>query len=163
MAKEKGNNALGNMKKDEFERLVIEYQSQMYRLALSIVKNDHDAEDIVGDAILTAYERLETLRDDSKFRPWIMTIIANYAKTFLRKKKRVELTDSFEDKSLQRETDKELWSVVMRLAEKYSKIVVLYYYFGFSTQEISKILHLAQGTVKTRLARAREQLRKELE
>ncbi|MCR4599690.1 MAG: RNA polymerase sigma factor [Acetatifactor sp.] len=163
MAKEKGNNALGNMKKDEFERLVIEYQSQMYRLALSIVKNDHDAEDIVGDAILTAYERLETLRDASKFRSWIMTIIANNAKTFLRKKKRVELTDSFEDKSLQRETDKELWSVVMRLAEKYSKIVVLYYYFGFSTQEISKILHLAQGTVKTRLARAREQLRKELE
>ena len=167
VAEGKGKDALGNMKKDEFERLIIKYQSQMYRLALSIVKNAHDAEDVVGDAILAAYERLATLRDLSSFQSWIMTIVANRAKTFLRKRKRIELTDSFEDVTSAgnspQEAEMELWSVVMSLTEKYSKIVVLYYYFGFSTQEISKILHLSQGTVKTRLSRAREKLKHNLE
>ena len=50
----------------------------------------------------------------------------------------------------------------MKIDEKYSKIVVLYYYLRFSVKEIGKILHLSQGAVKTRLARAREELRKEL-
>lgn len=167
MAKEKGYGELIKMKKDEFERLIIEYQSQMYRLALSILKNEHDAEDVVGDAILTAWERLSTLKDPTKFKFWIMTIIANNAKTFLRKKKRVELMDSLEDVGETADayggSELELWNAVMNLKEKHSKIIVLYYYFGFSVKEISKILHLTQGTVKSRLSRGREALRNRLE
>lgn len=167
MAKEKGYGKLIKMKKDEFERLIIEYQSQMYRLALSILKNTHDAEDVVGDSILTAWERLSTLKDPSKFKSWIMTITANNAKTYLRKNKRVELTDSFDDlgeaADVYEGSETELWNAVMHLKEKHSEIIVLYYYFGFSVKEISKILHLTQGTVKSRLSRGREALRNHLE
>lgn len=150
----------------EFVRLIEENKNQMYRLALSIVKNEFDAEDVMSDAIIKAYENKGTIRDIARFKPWIMTILCNEAKTFLRKKSRVLLTDDLEmtdvSHDLQNEKDHELWIVVMNMDEKYSKIVVLYYYLRFSVKEIGKILHLSQGAVKTRLARAREELRKEL-
>lgn len=152
--------------KDEFERQILECQSQMYWLALSIMKNQQDAEDVVSDAIITAFEHRNSLRDPSKFKSWIMTIVANNAKTALRKKKREELTDTFDDLSqsvVSREgSGTEVWDAVMKMKEKYSKVIVLYYYFGFSTKEIGKMLRITQGAVKTRLDRARESLKKDL-
>ena len=150
----------------EFVSLIEENKNQMYRLALSIMKNEFDAEDVMSESIIKAYENKGAIRDVTRFKSWIMTILSNEAKTFLRKKSRVILTDDLEPAGMahdmQKEKDYELWDVVMNMDEKYSKIVVLYYYLRFSVKEIGKILHLSQGAVKTRLARAREELRKEL-
>ncbi len=77
----------------------------------------------------------------------------------LRKKKREVLYDNLGlfEKSIEERTG-EMWEAVLMLDEEYGKVVILYYYEGFSTKEIAKILHIPEGTVKSRLSRARSKL-----
>lgn len=150
---------MNTIKKEEFERLVIENQLSMYRLAMSILKNSNDAEDAVSETVLTAYEHLSSLKKNDSFKAWMMTILVNVSKKMLRKKKRVVLYDDLG--LFEKSTDEgscEMWETVLTLNAKYAKVVILYYYEGFSTREIARILHIPEGTVKSRLSRARSKL-----
>ncbi len=150
---------MNTIKKEEFERLVIENQLSMYRLAMSILKNSNDAEDAVSETVLTAYEHLSSLKKNDSFKAWMMTILVNVSKKMLRKKKRVVLYDDLG--LFEKSTDEgscEMWEAVLTLNAKYAKVVILYYYEGFSTKEIARILHIPEGTVKSRLSRARSKL-----
>lgn len=154
-----GDQWLNTIKKEEFERLVIENQLSMYRLAMSILKNSNDAEDAVSETVLTAYEHLSSLKKNDSFKAWMMTILVNVSKKMLRKKKRVVLYDDLG--LFEKSTDEgscEMWEAVLTLNAKYAKVVILYYYEGFSTREIARILHIPEGTVKSRLSRARSKL-----
>ncbi len=154
-----GDQWLNTIKKEEFERLVIENQLSMYRLAMSILKNSNDAEDAVSETVLTAYEHLSSLKKNDSFKAWMMTILVNVSKKMLRKKKRVVLYDDLG--LFEKSTDEgscEMWEAVLTLNAKYAKVVILYYYEGFSTKEIARILHIPEGTVKSRLSRARSKL-----
>ena len=89
----------------------------------------------------------------------MMTILVNVSKKMLRKKKRVVLYDDLG--LFEKSTDEgscEMWEAVLTLNAKYAKVVILYYYEGFSTKEIARILHIPEGTVKSRLSRARSKL-----
>lgn len=148
------------MKKEEFADLVLTYQQSMYRFALGILRNKQDAEDALSAAIIKAYEHLASLRDKDKFKTWIMTIIANEAKNMLSKNSRVQLVDDitiFEEGVEENQND--VWGSVMELGEQHRQIVMLYYYDGFSTREIAGILKVPEGTVKSRLSRARQNLK----
>ena len=148
------------MKKDEFSDLVTTYQQSMYRFALGILRNRQDAEDALSSAIIKAYEHLASLRDKDKFRAWIMTILANEAKNILSKNSRIWLVDDvtiFEGEI--KEDQNDVWDSVMELGEQHRQIVILYYYDGFSTREIARILKVPEGTVKSRLSRARQNLK----
>ncbi len=148
------------MKKEEFADLVLTYQQSMYRFALGIVRNKQDAEDALSAAIMKAYEHLASLRDQDKFKPWIMTIIANEAKNMLSKNSRLQLVNDvavFIEEAEENRND--VWDSVMELGEQHRQIVILYYYDGFSTREIARILKVPEGTVKSRLSRARESLK----
>ncbi len=150
---------MNTIKKEEFERLVIENQLSMYRLAMSILKNSNDAEDAVSETVLTAYQNLSSLKKNDSFKAWMMTILVNVSKKMLRKKKRVVLYDDLG--LFEKSTDEgscEMWEAVLTLNAKYAKVVILYYYEGFSTKEIARILHIPEGTVKSRLSRARSKL-----
>ena len=150
---------MNTIKKEEFERLVIENQLSMYRLAMSILKNSNDAEDALSETVLTAYEHLSSLKKNDSFKAWMMTILVNVSKKMLRKKKRVVLYDDLG--LFEKSTDEgscEMWEAVLTLNAKYAKVVILYYYEGFSTKEIARILHIPEGTVKSRLSRARSKL-----
>ena len=150
---------MNTIKKEEFERLVIENQLSMYRFAMSILKNSNDAEDAVSETVLTAYEHLSSLKKSDSFKAWMMTILVNVSKKMLRKKKRVVLYDDLG--LFEKSTDEgscEMWEAVLTLNAKYAKVVILYYYEGFSTREIARILHIPEGTVKSRLSRARSKL-----
>ena len=154
-----GDQWLNTIKKEEFERLVIENQLSMYRFAMSILKNSNDAEDAVSETFLTAYEHLSSLNKNDSFKAWMMTILVNVSKKMLRKKKRVVLYDDLG--LFEKSTDEgscEMWEAVLTLNAKYAKVVILYYYEGFSTREIARILHIPEGTVKSRLSRARRKL-----
>lgn len=154
-----GDQWLNTIKKEEFERLVIENQLSMYRFAMSILKNSNDAEDAVSETVLTAYEHLSSLKKNDSFKAWMMTILVNVSKKMLRKKKRVVLYDDLG--LFEKSTDEgscEMWEAVLTLNAKYAKVVILYYYEGFSTREIARILHIPEGTVKSRLSRARSKL-----
>lgn len=148
------------MKKEEFAAYVLLHQMSMYRLALGILGNKQDAEDALSETIIKAYEHLASLRDEAKFKSWIMAILVNVSKNMLSKNRRVQLVDDitiFEEAA--QECQNDLWDSVMDLGEQHRQIIILYYYDGFSTKEIAKILKIPEGTVKSRLSRARENLK----
>lgn len=72
------------MKKEYFSLQIRRYKEEMFLLANSIVNNYHDAEDVVAETILIAYEKIHTLRDETKFKSWLMQILVNNAKRKLR-------------------------------------------------------------------------------
>lgn len=141
-----------NLTKEELEELILDNQEYLYRLAFSYMKNDAD-----GETIVVAYERIYTLRKKESARAWLMKILINQCLSLLRKHKRESMLPLSEEESIPFQYD-ELWLVVMELPVALRSIVVLYYYEQFTTKEISKILKIPEGTVKSRLSRAREQL-----
>ena len=104
------------MTKDDFAGSIKKYEGQMYRFALSIVRNETDAEDGVSETIRKAYENLNKLKNRRKFKQWIMSILSNEAKRMLSKRNREILTDTesaFENEYYM--TDFELKQLVMSL------------------------------------------------
>lgn len=152
------------MKKDKFIEQIEKYKKQMYVVAYSILKNPTDAEDVVQEALLTSYERLHTLQDEEKFKPWLMRILVNQAKMYIRKNSRIVYIGNEEeiDQVTPKNNYEEIWDVVLSLNSKLSLVVILYYSQGYSVKEISKIAGIPAGTVKSRLSKARELLKKEL-
>lgn len=151
--------------KEQFCELIRIQQVSMYRYALGILKNPADAEDAVGEAILKAYARLAQLKNPDRFKAWSMSILVNEIYTMLSRKNRVELSDDMNQYQQQgiSSNDRELWYVVRELPEEFRNVVILYYYDGFQTKEIAGILKISEGTVKSRLNRARKKLRTALE
>lgn len=153
-----------HMKEEEFATAVKEYSNEFYRYALALTKNAADAQDAVSEAVLRAYEHRHALKDKTKFKMWMTRILVNTTRTMLRKRERFvpveNVYETGEPVVEQENLSDELWETVLELEPEYREIALLYYYAEFSLKDISKILWLPLGTVKSRLSRAREQLKK---
>lgn len=152
------------LSKTEYVSLIQQYKREMYLLAFSVVKNHADAEDAVAEAILKSFEKMGSLKDIEKFKYWLMQILMNNARQILRKKSRLLYNQEME--MLLTETynfDSTIWDTVISLDGDFRTVVVLYYYEQFTVKEISNILHIPEGTVKSRLSRARDKLKVLLE
>ena len=144
-----------------FADLVREYTPNLYRLTLGILHNPEDAKDAVAESILKAYEKIHTLRNPDSFKAWIMQIAANEAKQIYIKNKRSTPTENVEEYMPEFCDDyHELWDIVMRLDTAYREVTILYFYEQLSIKEIGKILHIPEGTVKSRLHRAKKELKR---
>lgn len=152
------------MGRTEFCKYVNTYKKQFYIVAYAILKNEAEAEDAVCNAILKAYEHLDQLRNPHKFKAWFMTIIRNEALMIRRKRLFLPGDENVEKllKPVQDHYD-ELWDIVQTLKEEYRIVIVLFYYNNSSMKEISQILDIPMGTVKSRLNRGREMLKTALE
>ena len=146
--------------KEEFCDQIRIYRNNMFRIAMGVLRNNADAEDAVSESIVNAYEHIETLREYSKFKPWVMRITINEAYRIAKKRNHFDLWSDgnipdipFKDQS------NELWSVVSSLENDFRIVVILYYYDDCSVKEISKILSIPTGTVKSRLSRAKGKLK----
>lgn len=145
---------------EKFVELIQEYTANMYRLALGILHNPSDAEDAVAETVLKAYEKIHTLRKAESFKAWLMQIAANEARRVYAKSKRTAPVDDIEEyMPAFQDEHHELWDVVMKLDVVYSEVIILYFYEQLSQKEIGKILGIPEGTVKSRLARGKKQLR----
>ena len=152
------------MDKEEFTRAVLEYESTLYRVAKSMLGSEADCADAAQDALLRAWEKQHTLRDTAYFKTWLTRILINECRAMLRQRARfVPLEEEAAEGEIAPERDSGLYEAVMGLDVKYRVPFVLYYIEGFRTREIASMLKLPEGTVKTRLRRAREILRTELE
>lgn len=157
--------------KDSFDLLYQEYYLVLYRTALLILGNREDAEDVLQDTFVSIYKKAKTLSDFEKLKPWIFSILKNTSYTRYKKRKR-EFPDEFVlDKAEESPTylgeddfaeKSEIQDALMTLKEKEREVLVLYYYNDFSIEEIASICKTFQGTVKSRLYRARKNLKKEL-
>lgn len=147
--------------KERFTAVVEETKDIMYRLSYGILKNVTDAEDAVAQSLLKAWEKLDHLKKEEQLRSWMISIAMNTSKNMLSRRGREVLLDQEElAVSLIQEGPQEtnLWSQVWEMKKTYRVVLLLYYYDGYSVKEIAGMLRVPEGTVKSRLARAREEL-----
>lgn len=146
-----------------FVKIVNEYKTAMFRLAFSIVLNKEDAEDVVSEAVLKAYSHLKNLRHTKKMKAWIFQIIVNESKNCLKKRNQMQFYEEMDYGSQQDEETSDLFEFVCQLEERFREVVILYYFEEFKVKEIASILGITEGTVKSRLSRARLKLKRYLE
>lgn len=147
--------------KEEFVNLVEENKVSLYRLARSILKNDVEVDDAISEAILKAYKNKNKLKNKESFKSWMMRIVANECYNLIRKNNRFDLRDNLDTLNLVH-TDKEycgLREIIDDLSEEFSSVLVLFYYEDMSIKDISKVLQISEGTVKSRLNRAKSKLK----
>ncbi|MCI8893367.1 MAG: sigma-70 family RNA polymerase sigma factor [Lachnospiraceae bacterium] len=133
----------------------------MYKVAHAILNNDEDAADAIQDTILTCFEKLHTLEQQAYFKTWITRILINKCNGILRHHQREHLPGELPEPARQDVSlaEFEFKEVLKLIDEKYRLILVFYYMEGFNIPEIAELLNLNKNTVKTRLARGREQIR----
>lgn len=161
-----------------FELLVREYEKNVYNLALRMVKNPDDASDMTQEAFIKAYNSLSSFRGDSKFSVWLYRIVSNVCLDYLRSVSRhpavslsvendegeeTELDIPDDSRSPEELLERKLTRESVRrgleaLPEDYRQILLLREIQGLSYDEISEILSLELGTVKSRIFRARKKL-----
>ena len=150
--------------KDEFSAAVMEHGRGMFRAARAVLDSDADAEDAVGQAVQQAWQSLDKLRDKGAVRPWLVKIAVNCAYAQRRKRRgEVPLEElSREPAAPDLPQSGGLWEAVCTLPPERRAVVTLFYYEDMPVEQIAKCLGVPQGTVKSRLSRARKQLREML-
>lgn len=153
------------MNKDQFTAQILEAESSLYHIAKSILRDDEDCADAMQNAVLHAYEKLHTLRNEKYFKTWLTRILINECYHILRSRKiSVPYEDYFEtSEQAQKEDYSEVYEAVMELEDIYRIPLVLFYVEGFSIKDVCQILKLSQSTVKMRLYRSRKLLKEKLE
>lgn len=150
------------MTREEFTDMVLDSEQTLYRVSMSMLKNEKDCEDAVQTAILKAYEKLATLKKPEFFKTWLVRILINVCKKQLITNKPVEISDIHQIENDDFTEKIELETAIETLPLKIREVIVLYYIEDFSVKEIKSILKIPEGTVKSRLLRGRELLRLEL-
>jgi RNA polymerase sigma-70 factor (ECF subfamily) len=166
-----------------FEELVNRYEKKIYRLGLNLTGNPEDAEDVLQEAFLKAFEHLPEFREDSRFYTWLVRIAVNEGLMKLRKRrsdKSVPIGDAVGEEGevvpreftdwkpnpeqiyAQTEIEGILQNAAGSLPTGLRAVFLLRDVEGLSTEETAALLHLTEGAVKARLFRARLQLREEL-
>lgn len=153
--------------KDAFVEIINVNRLSMYRVAKSYLKCDEDVADVISEAIITAYEKINQLKESKYFNTWLIRILINKCNYYIKKNKKyiymegTELENAVNDKTVYSEknyTEEQFYALIDDLPEKYKIVLILYYGEGFSIKEISKILDLSENTIKTRLKRARDKI-----
>ena len=134
----------------------------MYRVAWSILRNDADVQDALQDAALKAWEKRDKLRDEKFFRTWITRILINACYDTQRKRRRIVSMDEIPESTVSSAPDPELALALQALPEKLRLPLVLCYSEGMSYEEAADVLRIPITTLRGRLRRGKEELRKEL-
>ncbi|WP_438318667.1 sigma-70 family RNA polymerase sigma factor [Sporosarcina sp. FA9] len=166
----------GRTKNKQIEELMTRYGEEIKRLAYTYVKDHAAAEDITQEIFLTVYLKLDSFTKKSSIRSWIYSIAINKCKDYLRSwhVRKISVRENIKDVLAAKWTrpDEELHAKmesaqlvdeVLRLPIKYREVILLHYYRELSIREISAILAIGESTVKVRLHRGREKLRKPME
>ena len=166
-----------------YDQLVRRYQTRIYSLAYNMTGNKEDAEDMVQDVFVKAFSSLKSFRGTSSFYTWIYRIAINRTINFLKRRKKkqaVSLNDVDEgverdpayvelsarespvrDASIS-ELQEKLNKALLTLSEKHRTVVVLHDIQGLPHDEIARMTGCSEGTVRSRLFYARQQLQGEL-
>ena len=145
----------------DFIQRVRTCERRLYRVARTMLPQECDCEDAVQEALLRAWDKRDTLRQEAYFESWLIRILINQCKTFYRRRppEPAELT---EDISQPEQEASPLLEALMALPLKMRVPLELHYIEGYSVAETAHILRLPEGTVKWRLKRGRELLRETL-
>ncbi|NMD37108.1 MAG: RNA polymerase sigma factor [Christensenellaceae bacterium] len=149
------------MNKEFFTKEVLAMERSLYRIAISYVGQDADACDAVQQALLKAWNKRYSLRELKYFRTWLIRILINCCKNMLKLKKREVLVLDVETIANNKNSEQnyELYKALNTLNEKHRIVLLLHYLEGYKIEEIASILHIPAGTVKSRLNKARKDIK----
>lgn len=166
----------GKTNEEILECLIDEYGQSIKRLTFTYVKNWPIAEDLTQEIFITCYTKLDQFRGDSSYKTWLYKIAINKCKDFLKSKwyrygfhlesvieKIGGRTESLEEQIIIKEEGQILSQQVLSLSKKYREVIILYYYEDLKIWEIEELTGIKQETIKTRLRRAKQQLRQRIE
>ena len=152
------------MTKKELGDLIVSSTDSLYRISKSILRNETDCEDAVSEAIVKSFNKLDTLQHVSYAKTGLVRILINECYRIYRQKQFAPSNEFAAQENTIDKTDySELYHAMMLLDDKYRIPVELYYIEGYKIHEIADILNRSEGTIKSQLARGRQQLRKYLE
>ena len=152
------------------ERVARKYLDSLYRLAITYCRNSEDAEDAIQNAFLKLMKTDTEFSDDEHIHRWLCKVTINECKTIWRLFNRhpvISLEEYMEDNDLELntvadispDTCREIRDAVMNLPTKYRVVLYLYYYEGYSAEEISQMVGISQSNVQIRLMRGRNKLK----
>ncbi|MCJ7626419.1 MAG: sigma-70 family RNA polymerase sigma factor [Anaerolineaceae bacterium] len=175
--------ALKEGDRSEYARLVDEYSGMIFRLALKILNNQQDAEDVLQETFIKAFQHIPTFQGHSSISTWLYRISTNEALMMIRKRKPETGSVSLEEyedhddnepmqiedwcclpeeELLSAETKEYLDEAIQNISNNLKVVFLLRDVEGFSVRETAEILEISEASVKTRLSRARMRLQQEL-
>lgn len=167
--------------KDAFVRLIEINKTSMYKTAFSILKNDEDVADAIQDAVMAAFLNIRGLRNNAYFKTWLTKILINKCKDIIRDHKKYVLEEEYiknisssDDEvynsmssvyeelngNIDMNFNENMNEYLSKLDDKYRVILLLFYGEDFEIKEIAQIMDMNVNTVKSRLKRGRNQLKK---
>ena len=158
------------------ETIMTRHYASVYRLAVSILDDSHEAEDVAQETFIAASMNLEDFRGDADIKTWLFSIAINRSRGNLRKRntqralknvlqsvqRLVPFPKEPEVAALETEKDEQLWQVVDSFGDKHRIPIILRYVHQLPISEIAKIMDVKEGTVHSRLFYAHQKIRREL-
>jgi RNA polymerase sigma-70 factor (ECF subfamily) len=170
-----------------FGEVVLAYQRRVYNIAYRMLGNKEEAKDLAQEVFLSVFESIKTLREEVKFEPWLIQITVNHCRNRWKylKRRKYSQSDSLDDpiETEDGEIPKQIYDPsdnpetllekkmiqdliqrgLLQLKEEQRELIVLRDLQGLSYEEIGKLFSLPEGTVKSKIHRARMDLKEQLE
>lgn len=151
-----------------FEKIILNYKNILYKIARTRLSNIDDIEDAVQETIISAYQSIYKLRDITKFKSWLITILINKC-NYIYKRKKIQNV-SYEEINLEKYVGKndvstsklEFNELISTLNNDEKTIMTLFYSEEYTSKEISKILKLNENTVRRKISEARKKIEKKI-
>jgi RNA polymerase sigma-70 factor (ECF subfamily) len=143
------------------QELVRKYAHDVFGLCIAHTKNFHDSEDIMQEVFIKAFSKLDTLKDTSRTRAWLMQITRRKCIDYHRSKPQVleQISENIESHVEKKNKQIELLhEAISRLPEDYREPIILYYLNGRNCSGVAKTIGISEDAVRTRLVRARLKL-----
>lgn len=158
--------------REAFDALYMLHRDAVLRTACLITGNRTDGEDVTQEAFVQCYQRIGQLRDPKLFRAWLFRAMTRMAWKQCRVRRREQPVDVLFGQDthesalctvLRTEQSRRLYEAVLSLDDKHRTVVVLYYFSDMAVRDIARVLQCREGTVKSRLHTARQNLKNHME
>jgi len=151
------------MTSEDFAARIEDMMQTLHRVCYALLPCAPDREDAVQAALLRAFEKLYTLREDRFFQTWVVRILINECRAIVRSRRGEIPVERVPEREAPAGADPAVHDALLALPAQLRLPVVLHYMQGYPVSEIAKMLKIPQGTVKSRMRKAREALRNCLE
>jgi len=155
-------------------QLMRKYGSELKRIAYLYVNDKVECEDIIQEVFISCYQNLDQFRNEASYKTWLIRITINKCKDYRKRWSIKNLifkpginplntSQSTEEEYIQQQNSDEIVEQIASLSGKYKEVLILYYYQEMNMKEISDVLNISVNTVKSRLLRGKDALKRKIE
>lgn len=156
---------MSNSNNEKFNQSYDKYANMLYRIAYLHTGNAQESEDIMQDVFIKLLYNAPSFKNETHEKAWLIRVTTNKCKDYLKSSRHSNMSlneEIISDKCYEDDKALDIQSKIIKLNDKYKTVVYLFYYEDYSIRQIASCLRITESTVKMRLKRAREILKKEL-